>query len=197
MFQGCSIRGLRFPQTSKTIWATKCRFWPQKGETMDGHVIIEYHWLTWFDRDCRLIRFIGILLSQLAFLQIPNYEIHWPISQSLIKVPDFVNVLNSIKAAVDECDNNRGILVEIRCKSGRHRSVCAGFCSYHQMRRRGHSATLVHYESAEWTSMKCGGTCSACRDHQKCLEKIGSILLPQHSGPILAPTSLSDFPTSS
>ena len=39
------------------------------------------------------------------------------------------------------------------------------------------------------TSMKCGRACSACRDHQnqKCLEKIGSILPPQHSGPILAP----------
>ena len=71
------------------------------------------------------------------------------ISQSLIKVPGFVNVLNSIKAAVDECDNNRGILAEIRCKSGRRRSECAGFCSYHQMRRKGHFATLVHCESPE------------------------------------------------
>ena len=111
------------------------------------------------------------------------------ISEPLIKVPEFVNVLNIIRGAVDECDNNGGILVEVRCRSGRHRSVCNSFCSYHQMRRRGHSATLVHYESPGWTSMKCGRTCSACRDHQnqRCLEKIGSILPPQHSGPILAP----------
>lgn len=74
--------------------------------------------------------------------------------------------------------------------------VCATAFA-HQMRRRGHSATLVPYESPEWTSMKCGRTCSACRDHQnqKCLEKIGSILPPQHSGPILAPALPKAMPT--
>ena len=98
------------------------------------------------------------------------------ISRSLIKLSGFVKALKSIKDAVDACDSPRGILVEVRCKSGRHRSVCAGFCSYHQMLRYGHSALLLHYQSPEWAGMKCGATCSACRDHDKCLQEIGSIL---------------------
>ena len=98
------------------------------------------------------------------------------ISRSLIKLSGFVNALKSIKDAVDACDCPCGILVEVRCKSGRHRSVCAGFCSYHQMLRYGHSALLLHYQSPEWARMKCGATCSACRDHDKCLQEIGSIL---------------------
>ena len=36
--------------------------------------------------------------------------------------------------------------------------------------------------------MKCGGTCTACGDHQKCLKGIESILSPVHRGSILAPT---------
>ena len=98
------------------------------------------------------------------------------ISQSLIKLSGFLNALKSIKDAVDACDCPRGILVEVRCKSGRHRSVCVGFCSYHQMLRYGHSALLIHYQSPEWARMKCGATCSACRNYDKCLQEIGSIL---------------------
>ena len=98
------------------------------------------------------------------------------ISQSLIKLSGFLNALKGIKDAVDACDCPRGILVEVRCKSGRHRSVCVGFCSYHQMLRYGHSALLIHYQSPEWARMKCGATCSACRNYDKCLQEIGSIL---------------------
>ena len=46
------------------------------------------------------------------------------ISRSLIKLSGFVNALKSIKDAVDACNCPYGILV-VRCKSGRHRSVCA------------------------------------------------------------------------
>ena len=66
-------------------------------------------------------------------------------------------------------------------------NACAGFCALQQMKRRGHTVVLVHYESPEWTTMKCGGMCSACRDHSRCLAKIDSILPPQHRGLILAP----------
>eukprot|EP00435_Cladocopium_sp_Y103_P014290 s1054_g3.t1 len=109
------------------------------------------------------------------------------ISRSLIRVPEFNEILKDILDAVSHCDNSKGLLIEIRCKSGRHRSVCAGFCSLHQLRRKGHSVTLVHHESPEWVTMKCGGTCSACRDHNRCLAVIEGILPARHDGPILAP----------
>ena len=60
-------------------------------------------------------------------------------------------------------------------------------CSYQQLRRKGRSATLVHYESPEWTTMKCGVTRSVCRDHSRCLARIEPVLPPAHRGPICGP----------
>ena len=56
-------------------------------------------------------------------------------------------------------------------------------CSYQQMRRKGRSATLVHYEPLEWTTMKRGVTCSACRDHSRCLARIEPVVDGLPCGP--------------
>ena len=121
----------------------------------------------------------------------PSMQIHvgWVpgITERMIRFADFNSVLNETQDEIDSCDNPEGILVEIRCKPGRHRSVAAGFCGYHQALRRGKTATLVHYNSPDWVTMKCGGTCTACRDHQWALSRISPILPKRHKGPILAP----------
>eukprot|EP00435_Cladocopium_sp_Y103_P038080 s1209_g10.t1 len=109
------------------------------------------------------------------------------ISRTLTRLLGFNKVMAEIASAATECDNPRGILVEIRRKSGRHRSVCAGFCALRHFRRHGHMVELVHLQSPDWTTMKCGGTCSACRDYAKCLSAIEGILPPRHDGPIRAP----------
>ena len=88
----------------------------------------------------------------------PAMQIHngWVpgITEWMIRFSDFNNVLNEIRGAIDDCDNPRGIPIEFRCKSGRHRSVAAGFCAYHQALRRGHSVSSVHYNSPDWVTMK-------------------------------------------
>eukprot|EP00435_Cladocopium_sp_Y103_P011721 s3425_g3.t1 len=109
------------------------------------------------------------------------------ISRTLTRLLGFQKIMAEISTAVVECDNPRGLLVEIRCKSGRHRSVCACFSPSHQLKRRGHVVQLVHFQSPDWTTMKCGGTCSACRHYQKCLNAIEGILPPRQDGPIRAP----------
>ena len=88
---------------------------------------------------------------------------HRAILETLTQVPKFVEHLDSILRFVRE-NNGQKILVDLCCKSGRHRSVGEGFVLFHCLRSMGVPAALLHASSWKWVEMRCGSKRRECRD---------------------------------
>ena len=88
---------------------------------------------------------------------------HHRILETLSKVDKFNEHLNSILEFVTQHQQER-ILVDLECKSGRHRSVGQGFAAFRCLKALGYNVVLIHSSSWMWGEMRCGGVCSDCRN---------------------------------
>ena len=88
---------------------------------------------------------------------------HHRILETLSKVDKFNEHLNSILEFVTQHQEER-ILVDLECKSGRHRSVGQGFAAFRCLKALGYNVVLIHSSSWMWGEMRCGGVCSDCRN---------------------------------
>ena len=100
---------------------------------------------------------------------------HHAILQQLQESGEF---LRKITRAVEEVTSrqHRTIMVDITCKSGRHRSVGGGFMLWKLLKCLGVSARLIHYHSCHWHEMQCGGKCHDCQDVHRSTETIQPLL---------------------
>ena len=87
----------------------------------------------------------------------------------------FVEHVNSILEFIREHKNER-ILVDLTCKSGRHRSVGEGLTVLHCLKALGYEAELIHASSWKWTGMRCGGVCRDCNDLAGSLREIQHLI---------------------
>ena len=60
------------------------------------------------------------------------------------------------------CRSYENGVIDIKCRSGRHRSVGSSIVFYRFLRNKGYEVTVVHQHSPEWSSMRCGGRCDQC-----------------------------------
>ena len=60
------------------------------------------------------------------------------------------------------CRSYENGVIEIKCRSGRHRSVGSSIVLYRFFKNKGYDVTVVHQHSPEWSSMRCGGRCDQC-----------------------------------
>ena len=113
----------------------------------------------------------------------PHIGWHKAILKGLCGLSRFGEHINSILEFVRDHKNDR-ILVDLTCKSGRHRSVGEGFTVLHCVRALGYEAELIHTSSWKWTEMRCGGVCRDCNDIQASLKEI------QHLIPRVQPVTI-------
>ena len=88
---------------------------------------------------------------------------HHRILETLSKVDKFNEHLNSILEFVTQHQEER-ILVDLECKSGRHRSVGEGFAAFRCLKALGYNVVLIHSSSWMWGEMRCGGVCNDCKN---------------------------------
>ena len=88
---------------------------------------------------------------------------HHRILETLSKVDKFNEHLNSILEFVTQHQEER-ILVDLECKSGRHRSVGEGFAAFRCLKALGYDVVLIHSSSWMWGEMRCGGVCNDCKN---------------------------------
>ena len=88
---------------------------------------------------------------------------HHRILETLSKVDKFNEHLNSILEFVTQHQQERS-LVDLECKSGRHRSAGQGFAAFRCLKALGYNVVLIHSSSWMWGEMRCGGVCSDCRN---------------------------------
>ena len=60
------------------------------------------------------------------------------------------------------CRSYENGVIDLKCRSGRHRSVGSSIVLYRFLRNKGYEVTVVHQHSPEWSSMRCGGRCDQC-----------------------------------
>ena len=71
--------------------------------------------------------------------------------------------LDTILRKVDRfCDEEDRGVIDLKCKSGRHRSVGGSIIIYRHLKAKGISCKIIHQHSPEWAQMSCGGRCSLC-----------------------------------
>ena len=71
--------------------------------------------------------------------------------------------LDTILRKVDRfCGKEGRGVIDLKCKSGRHRSVGGSIIIYRHLRANGISCKIIHQHSPEWSQMSCGGRCSLC-----------------------------------
>ena len=83
--------------------------------------------------------------------------------ETVSKVDKFNEHLNSILEFVTQHHEDR-ILVDLECKSGRHRSVGEGFAAFRCLKALGYDVVLIHSSSWMWGEMRCGGVCNDCKN---------------------------------
>ena len=105
----------------------------------------------------------------------PHVGWHRNILKGLCSIGRFIEHINSILEFVRE-NSSRKILVDLTCKSGRHRSVGEGFTVLHCLKGMGFEAELIHTSSWKWIEMRCGGVCRDCNDLQGSLEQIQHLI---------------------
>ena len=57
--------------------------------------------------------------------------------------------------------HDKGVL-NVRCKSGRHRSVGGSMLIHRHLASKGFTCVVIHSHSPEWREMSCGGRCTLC-----------------------------------
>ena len=68
------------------------------------------------------------------------------------------------------------MLVDLECKSGRHRSVGQGFAAFRCLKVLGYDVVLIHASSWKWGEMRCGGVCHGCQDMAASLGQIRHLI---------------------
>ena len=92
------------------------------------------------------------------------------------KVDRFIQHLNNILQFVTQQEADSKVLVDLECKSGRHRSVGQGFAAYRCLRVLGYDVVLIHASSWMWGEMRCGGVCHGCKDMAASLGQIRHLI---------------------
>ena len=82
------------------------------------------------------------------------------ILETMSKVDRFIQHLNNILQFVTQQEADSKVLVDLECKSGRHRSVGQGFAAYRCLKVLGYDVVLIHASSWMWGEMRCGGVCN-------------------------------------
>ena len=88
---------------------------------------------------------------------------HHRILETLSKVGKYNEHLNSILEFVTQHSNDK-VLVDLECKSDRHRSVGVGFAAFRCLKALGYDVVLIHSSSWKWGEMRCGGVCNDCKN---------------------------------
>ena len=68
------------------------------------------------------------------------------------------------------------MLVDLECKSDRHRSVGQGFAAFRCLKVLGYDVVLIHASSWKWGEMRCGGVCHGCKDMAASLGQIRHLI---------------------
>ena len=101
---------------------------------------------------------------------------HHGILETLSKVDRFIQHLNNILQFVTQQEAGSKVLVDLECKSGRHRSVGQGFAAYRCLKVLGYDVVLIHASSWKWGEMRCGGVCHGCQDTAASLGQIRHLI---------------------
>ena len=101
---------------------------------------------------------------------------HHGILETLSKVERFIQHLNNILEFVTQQEAGSKVLVDLECKSGRHRSVGQGFAAFRCLKVLGYDVVLIHASSWKWGEMRCGGVCHGCQDMAASLGQIRHLI---------------------
>ena len=101
---------------------------------------------------------------------------HHGILETLSKVDRFIQHLNNIPEFVTQQEAGSKVLVDLECKSGRHRSVGQGFAAFRCLKVLGYDVVLIHASSWKWGEMRCGGVCDGCKNMAASLGQIRHLI---------------------
>ena len=125
---------------------------------------------------------------------------HHGILETLSKVDRFIQHLNNILEFVTQQEDGSKVLVDLECKSGRHRSVGQGFAAFRCLKVLGYDVVLIHASSWKWGEMRCDGVCHGCKDMAASLGQIRHLIpnmsrLARSRGSVTSSRDVRDAPT--